>query len=197
MIGSQSGYDGTYITGDPKLGVLQNNGGLTPTMALASDSPAIETGTSSPLASYDQRGKVRSPQDTAVDIGAFEYYEPQTIDFAVLPNRILDQGDFVISASATSGLPVTFTVSGNATVQQVAGVWTVHVTGAGSITITAQQPGDDEFDPAPAVARTFSVFDGILVDVLGGMMTITGRRKPIRSRSPATAWGLDCPPRTS
>jgi hypothetical protein len=180
LIGSQSGFAGSYITGDPKLGVLQNNGGRTPTMLLASDSPAINAGTSSPQPYFDQRGKRRSPEDLAVDIGAVEYYKQQTINFAPLSDRILDQGDFVLTATSTSGRQVRFTASGNATVdivptvQQPYGAWIVHLTGTGSATITAHEYGDDEYDPAPEVARTFNIFNGILVEVQGDVMTVTG-----------------------
>ena len=55
---------------DPLLGPLQDNGGPTQTMALGTNSPAINAGTASggaPL--VDQRGYVRGPQP---DIGAYE-----------------------------------------------------------------------------------------------------------------------------
>jgi len=144
LIGTQSGFTGSYITGDPKLGLLQNNSGRTPTMALAADSPAVNMGTGEPRPSFDQRGKPRSIGDLAVDIGAFELRKPQTINFAALGNRTYGDADFAITATATSTLPVIFTASGNATVQQVAGVWNVHITGAGSATITASQTGNDD-----------------------------------------------------
>jgi beta-lactam-binding protein with PASTA domain len=34
---------------------------------------------------------------------------------------------------------------------------TVHLTGAGSCTVTASQPGNLNYKPAPAVARSFSI----------------------------------------
>ena len=54
---------------DPKLGPLQDNGGLTQTHALLTGSPAINRG-STTLAT-DQRG-VSRPQGAADDVGAFE-----------------------------------------------------------------------------------------------------------------------------
>lgn len=73
-----SGDTGTNITGqDPRLGLLQNNGGPTPTHSLLAGSPAINAGasgcvdaTGGTLAS-DQRGVAR-PQNRRCDIGAFE-----------------------------------------------------------------------------------------------------------------------------
>jgi hypothetical protein len=66
---------------DPKLGSLQNNGGPTETMALASGSPAIDAGNPSgctdglgQLLKTDQRGLPRpNKEDTAgCDMGAYE-----------------------------------------------------------------------------------------------------------------------------
>ena len=74
---------GDLVNRDPLLGPLQNNGGLTPTMAPASSSPAIDQGGGSGLAA-DQRGAMRPielpsvPNSTAPgadgsDIGAVEF----------------------------------------------------------------------------------------------------------------------------
>jgi hypothetical protein len=62
---------------DPKLGPLQNNGGLTQTMALKAGSPAIDHGDNSGVPATDQRGFVRKKDGNfdgraIVDIGAFE-----------------------------------------------------------------------------------------------------------------------------
>lgn len=63
----------TINSTDPKLGLLANNGGLTLTHALAADSPARNADpTNTGCPNYDQRGVLR-PQDSACDIGAFEY----------------------------------------------------------------------------------------------------------------------------
>lgn len=63
------------LSGDPRLGALQNNGGATHTFALQQDSPAIDAGdnatcAAAPVSSLDQRGQARS--DYQCDIGAFE-----------------------------------------------------------------------------------------------------------------------------
>jgi hypothetical protein len=59
------------VNTDPQLGPLQNNGGLTPTQALLTGSPAIEAGTNAGCPATDQRGVPR-PQGARCDIGAYE-----------------------------------------------------------------------------------------------------------------------------
>jgi hypothetical protein len=73
---------------DPKLGPLQDNGGPTPTMAPAVDSPVIDQGTNFGITT-DQRGSPRSllynsnlpypPGGDSSDIGAFELYAPRPL----------------------------------------------------------------------------------------------------------------------
>jgi hypothetical protein len=58
-----------------------------------------------------------------------------------------------VSATSSSGLPVSFGASGNCTVSGA----TVHLTAAGSCTITASQAGNATYNPAPDVPRTFTI----------------------------------------
>src|SRR5205807_4207581 len=61
--------------------------------------------------------------------------------------------DFNVSATASSGLPVSFNATGNCT---IAGN-TVRLTGAGSCTTTASQPGNANFNAAADVPQTFKI----------------------------------------
>jgi hypothetical protein len=61
--------------------------------------------------------------------------------------------DFPLDARASSCLPLVFTTTGGCTVS--AGM--VHITGAGSCTITASQPGNSNYTAAQSVSRTFSI----------------------------------------
>jgi hypothetical protein len=79
----------------------------------------------------------------------------QTISFGPLANKIFGDAPFTVSATASSGLPVSFsslttarcTVSGN----------TVTIVAAGSCTIAADQAGDATYGPAPQVTQSFFV----------------------------------------
>jgi len=77
----------------------------------------------------------------------------QSIAFAALPKRTFGDHDFTVSATATSGLPVSFEAKGRCTLSGAR----VHLTGAGSCTISASQPGDENHNAAPDVSRTFSI----------------------------------------
>jgi hypothetical protein len=78
---------------------------------------------------------------------------PQAITFDPLPDRTFGDPAFPVSATASSGLVVSFTATGQCT---VAGT-TVTITAAGVCTITAHQSGDGSFEPADNVARSFTI----------------------------------------
>ena len=71
LIVNNFGCPGMVATGDPQVGPLQNNGGLTPTLAIPLSSPAANAGDADSSLAEDQRGTYR-PQGTGFDIGAFE-----------------------------------------------------------------------------------------------------------------------------
>ena len=78
----------------------------------------------------------------------------QSIAFAQIDPHHFGDGDFAVDASASSGLTVNLSVvSGPAT---LAG-GRVHITGVGTVTIRASQPGDVTYNPAPDVEQSFTV----------------------------------------
>jgi hypothetical protein len=77
----------------------------------------------------------------------------QAITFGALVDKPFGSADFSVNAIASSGLAVTFGATGSCT----ALASTVHITGAGSCTITASQTGDSTFNAAPDVPRTFAI----------------------------------------
>ena len=72
--GLTDGIDGNLVGADPLLGTLDDNGGLTSTLALLDGSPAIDAGTSADCPATDQRGVMR-PFGVTCDIGAYEYVD--------------------------------------------------------------------------------------------------------------------------
>ncbi len=80
----------------------------------------------------------------------------QTINFPPIPDKNYGDAPFVPVATATSGLPVAFTlVSGPATINTQTN--TITIIGTGVVTITANQSGDNIYDTAAPVTRSFTV----------------------------------------
>lgn len=78
----------------------------------------------------------------------------QTISFDYLPDRRFGDSPFLLTATASSHLPVQFrVVSGPAIIHN----YTVVLTGAGKVTIRASQQGNDDYYPAHEVERYFNV----------------------------------------
>jgi hypothetical protein len=107
--------------------------------------------------------------------GAASSGEPaaQTIDFGPLSSKVYGQPDFTVSASTSSGLPVSFIASGDCTVVGS----NVSLTAAGSCTITAQQAGNEDFQPAPDVSQSFTIAKASATITIGTEFTYDGAAK--------------------
>jgi hypothetical protein len=105
------------------------------------------------LVKYDQPGDGAYRDAPQVVESVAAQKAGQTITFGALANKTFGAPDFRVRATASSALAVSFAASGRCTVSGA----TVHLTGAGSCTVTASQPGDANYNAAPAVSRTFSV----------------------------------------
>jgi len=78
----------------------------------------------------------------------------QTITFGALAGKTFGDPDFAVSALASSGLAVSFSIaSGPATITGNM----VHITGAGSATVRASQAGETNYNPAPPVDQSFGI----------------------------------------
>ncbi|MEO6253457.1 MAG: ELWxxDGT repeat protein [Ferruginibacter sp.] len=78
----------------------------------------------------------------------------QLINFPTIPAKMFRNTNFTISASSSVGLPVLFSIiSGNATVSGT----TVHLTGAGNVTVRASQAGNTNYNAAPPNDQIFCV----------------------------------------
>src|SRR4029077_12797350 len=80
----------------------------------------------------------------------------QSITFAAISNKTFGDPDFMVSPTASSGLPVSLSASGNCTVTTPS-PGTVHITGAGACTITASQGGDVNYNAAANVPQSFNI----------------------------------------
>ena len=146
--------------GDADFGVNATaTSGLAVTFAAASGSCTVAgnvvhiTGAGSCTIRASQAGNANYNAAPDVDQPFTIGRATQTISFAALAAKTFGDADFGVSATASSGLAVTFTASGSCTVN----VTSVHITGAGSCSIRASQTGDANYDPAPDVDRQFAI----------------------------------------
>ena len=79
----------------------------------------------------------------------------QTITFGTLATRQVGDAPFNLSATANSGLPISYSSSSNSVATVSSN--TVTIVGAGTTTITASQGGDDNWNAATNVTQTLSV----------------------------------------
>jgi hypothetical protein len=86
----------------------------------------------------------------------------QTISFTSTPpgSAVVSSGTYTVSAAATSGLAVSFTIdSSSAGICTIVGS-TVHFTGAGMCVIDANQPGNSQYKAASRVQQSFTIGRG-------------------------------------
>lgn len=101
----------------------------------------------------------------------------QTITFNTLPTKTYGNADFNAGATSTnSTIPITYTSSNTAVATVTGNI--IHITGAGTTTITASQAGNDGYFPATPVSRTLIVNKANLsIKVLDTVKT-TGQPNP-------------------
>ncbi len=109
----------------------------------------------------------------------------QTITFAPLANKTTSDPDFTVSATASSGLTVSFAASGACAISGTL----VHLTGAGSCTITASQAGNANYNAAANVIRSFNITSSGPVTTIDlcattGTLAIPGGSVPVWGYAP-------------
>jgi hypothetical protein len=113
----------------------------------------------------------------------------QTITFAPLADKTFGDPDFVVAATSSSALTVTFSPSGNCTMSGTS----VHLTSPGTCTITATQAGDANYNVAPNVARSFNIASIAALTLTLSPVTVTGGTNAIGTvtlAAPAPAGGV-------
>lgn len=99
--------------------------------------------------------------------------ESQTITFDPIADKVYGNPAFLVSATASSNLPVSLSAAGQCT---IAGS-TVTITAAGSCTITAQQAGNANYHPAEDVMRSFAIAKAPATITIGTEYTYDGTVK--------------------
>ena len=88
-------------------------------------------------------------------------FSSQSITFPAISNQLSNAPPFTLSATASSGLAVSYSlVSGPATLSGTNNN-TVNLTGTGTVVIQANQAGNGTFAPAPSVQQSFMVLNPV------------------------------------
>ncbi|MDR0692627.1 MAG: T9SS type A sorting domain-containing protein, partial [Prevotellaceae bacterium] len=97
--------------------------------------------------------------DGATDVTFNILKADQTISFPDIPDLLLINGPYRLQATATSGLPVTYTSSNPAIADIGSDGVTLLLKDFGPITVTASQQGDNNYNPAPPVQKQVNVVE--------------------------------------
>jgi hypothetical protein len=145
----------------------------------------MTSGTGTCTVKYDQAGDANHAAIQVTE-SVTAQKASQTITFAALANKTFGDADFNVSATASSGLDVSFSAAGQCTVSGT----TVHLTGAGSCTITGSQGGNANYSAAASVDRSFTINKGAATVTLTNLtQTYDGTPKSVTATTgPA---GLD------
>ncbi len=118
-------------------------------------------------------GKVAAAGQVLGDQHSTATAESQVITFSPIANQVYPStSSLTLNATASSGLAVKYSVSGPATISGS----TLTLTGPGTVTVTASQPGNGVYAAATPVSNTFTVSEGISGPItlqINGTVTLT------------------------
>jgi len=155
--GSYSSAQNVTLTANEPATIYYTTNGSDPTISSPSYAVGIVIPATTTLKFF--------AQDTAgnsetVRIENYTIKLNQIITFNTLPVKTYGESNFTLSASSSSGLPVSY-LSSNPAVATISGS-TVTIIGAGDTTITASQGGNSAYNPATAVLQPLIVTKALL-----------------------------------
>ncbi|SKB48751.1 gliding motility-associated C-terminal domain-containing protein [Sphingobacterium nematocida] len=130
------------------------------------------------LIAIDQRG-----HQSGEALASAKTMGEQSISFAALTNLTYGQQGVVLTASATSNLPVSF-VSSDSNIAEVyqdnndGGKWKVNAKKVGTVTITATQGGNNVYLPAASVPQSLTIVPAILTVTADAKTKVYGEADP-------------------
>ena len=104
----------------------------------------------------------------------------QSITFGALTNVTYGVAPIALSATASSGLAVSYSVTGTASISGS----TLSITGAGTVAVTATQTGSNTYAAATPVTQSFSVAKAVLT------VTATNAGSVYGAASPSLTYGI-------
>lgn len=143
----------TYSGSPEPVTVTTNPNGLSTSVTYNGSSTAPTA-----AGSYAVVASVTDPNYTGSASGTLVIGQAsQTITFATIPTHTYGDPAFAVIPTASSGLAVSLSASGNCTLSGSAAPANVTITGAGSCSITASQPGNTNYLAATPATQSFSI----------------------------------------
>jgi hypothetical protein len=140
----------------------------------ATDSARAESERPAATASASTPPPATSRILTWIYVATGETKTAQTISFSSLSGTTYGAAPITLAATATSGLPVSYTVTGPA---KLSGS-TLTITGVGEVSVTATQPGNASFASATPVTRSFAVAKAPLTVIANSLSRAFGAANP-------------------
>jgi hypothetical protein len=182
VTGYVNGDTGAILSGAPVLSTTATASSPTGPYAIS-----IAQGTLSAGANYTL---VLTPGTLTVTTAS-----SQTITFATIPNTVYGAAPFTLSATASSGLPVTISVvQGNVALSGTTSALiggTVTVLGAGPVTLQASQVGNGTYPAATSVQQSFNVAAVPLTATANAVSYVYGTSPPALTGSLSATVGTD------
>lgn len=160
VLSSKTSDDTTFdLTASASSGLEVSYTSSNTSVATISDNTVTITGAGTTLITASQAGNTSFYAAASVSqiltVTSNSNKLSQTITFDALADKTFGDADFSLAATATSGLPVTYT-SSNTSVVAINGS-TVTIVGAGIALITATQAGNASYQPAVGVTQLLTV----------------------------------------
>lgn len=159
--------------GSIEVGAVSSEGAAITYTVVVGTAAEFQDGPSDPTLTLVSIGDVTIRATAAAIGGASETFieqvitiagTDQAITFAELEDKFSTDPPFELTATASSGLDIVYTITGGENVASVSGS-TVTLTGvSGVVTIQANQPGNSEFAAAEPVSQSFTVIDAEIGD---------------------------------
>lgn len=148
------------LTATTDAGLPVTYTGLTPAVCTVSGATVTVIAVGTCTIDADQPGDATHAAASTVAASFDVSTAPQQIDFAQPPSTPASDGTVTLTSSSTAGpaLAVTY-ASTTPAVCTVSGA-SVTLVGPGICTVTADQPGNGTYSPAPTITRSFPVTDG-------------------------------------
>jgi Pro-kumamolisin, activation domain/MBG domain (YGX type)/Bacterial Ig-like domain (group 3) len=159
-----------FAAGSTGLGGCTLSGG---SCSLPVNGSALQAGANSIAATFTGSGTYPSSISTLVTV-TVTAPSPQTITFNPLPNVTYGASPMTLTATASSGLAVSYGVTGPATLSGS----TLTITGVGTVTVTASQAGNASYAAATPVVRSFTVAPAALTVVANNQVAAFGTAIP-------------------